>query len=64
MWLILEMRSTLKMKLSYHEQLNQVHSVMKSRQDNSMIDRIGLVYVVTKIELSITVWLGVVCDKN
>ena len=40
------------MKLSYRDRFDGVWSMMKTRQDNDMIDRIGLVKVETKIELS------------
>lgn len=44
-------RSMSKTKLSYHVQLNLVLSMIKTRQDNDMTDRIGLVYAKTKTEL-------------
>ena len=37
---------------------------MKARQDNNVIDCIGLVDVKTETELSRPIWLGVVCDEN
>ena len=39
------------MKLSCYDQPNQVQSMMKTRQDNDVIDSIGVVYVETKTEL-------------
>ena len=45
------MWSLLKMKLSCFDQLDYVHSVTKTRQDNDMIDHIGLVYTKIDIEL-------------
>ena len=42
----------LKMKLSCHDRSHQVQSNIKTKQDNYVIDRTGLVYVETKIELS------------
>ena len=41
-----------KMTLSYHDRLDQVRSMMKTKLDNDVIDRIGLVYVKTETELS------------
>lgn len=41
-----------KMKLSCHGRSGWVRSVMKTRLENDVIDRIGLVYVEIKIELS------------
>lgn len=43
---------------------NWVRSVMKARQDNNVIDYIGLVDVKTETKLSRPIWLGVVCDEN
>ena len=45
------MRSTPKIKLSYHDQSDHVRYVTKIRSDNDMIDRMGLVYAEIKIEL-------------
>ena len=42
----------LKMILSYHDQLDRVQFVMKTRQDNDVTDSIGLVYVEIEIKLS------------
>ena len=41
-----------KIKLSYHDQLNQVQSVMKTGQDNDVTNHIGLFYSKTETELS------------
>ena len=45
------MRSMSKMKLICCSQSNWVQHVMKTRQDNNVIDHIGLVYVEIDIEL-------------
>ena len=42
-WLIIQMWSTLKTKLSYYDQLNRVRYVTKTKEDNNMTDRICLV---------------------
>lgn len=44
MWSIFHVRSTLKIKLSYHDQLDRVWSVMKTRQDNDITYRTDVVY--------------------
>ena len=36
----------------------------KTKNDNDMIDRIGIVYVKNDIELSWPIESGVICDKN
>ena len=53
-----------KMKLSYRYWLDRVQSRTKTKQDNNMTNRIGLVYVEIETELSGPIWLGVVFDKN
>ena len=45
--LIMHMQSTPKTKLSCCDLSNWVQSKMKTKQDNNMIDYIGLVYVKT-----------------
>ena len=52
------------MKLSYHDQLDWVWFLMKTRLDNYMTDHIGLVYAKNDIELSRPIGLGAVCDNN
>lgn len=49
---IVQVRSMKKMIMNYRERLNQVQSVMKTREDNEVTDRIGTVYVKNDIELS------------
>ena len=63
-WLIVQMWSMQKMKLSCHDRSNQVRSMTKSWQDNDVTDHIGLLYVETKTQLSWPIWLSVVCDVN
>ena len=50
------------MKLSCHNQSDQVQSVMKSSKDNNMIEHIGLIYI--EIELLGIIWSGAVYDEN
>ena len=40
------------MKLNYHDQSDKVRSMTKSKQGNNVIDRIGVVYVKIRTELS------------
>lgn len=52
MWLMVDVRYTLKMILSFHNRSNWVQSVIKTTQDNDVTDRIGVHYVENKTELS------------
>ena len=52
------------MKLSCHDQPDWVQSSMKTRLDNNITDRIGLVYAKIEINLLRPIWLGVVYDEN
>ena len=58
------MRSMLKTKLSCRHQSDQVLFVMKTRQDNDVIDRIDMVYTKIEIRLSTPIWPSAFCDKN
>ena len=40
------------MKLNCHDRFNRVRSMTQTKQDNDVIDHIGMVYVENKIELS------------
>lgn len=53
-WLIVQVWSTLKTKLSYRDRSNQVQFVMKTRHNNIVTERTGVVYAEKDIELS---WL-------
>ena len=44
-WPIVQVQSTLKTILNCRDQLDQVSSVMKTKQDNDVIDWIDAVYV-------------------
>lgn len=52
------------MKLIYHEWLDGVEFVTKTRQDNNGTDSIGLVYAKKKIELLWLIGPSTVCDDN
>lgn len=41
-----------KLKLNYRDLFDLVRSMMKTRKDNNVIDRIGIVYAENDIELS------------
>ena len=58
------MRFTSKMKLSYRDRSKQVQSVTKTRQDNDMTDRTGTIHAKNENELSGSIILGVIYDKN
>ena len=64
MWLMVQMRSKSKMKLSYCDRLYHVWSMTKSKQENNVSDRISLVYAKIKTELSRPIWPSAVCDEN
>lgn len=63
-WSTIQVRFTLKKKLSYHDQLDLVQSMTKIKEDNDVIDHIGLVYSKTKTKLLSPILLGDVCDEN
>lgn len=50
MWPIIKVWSTSKTKLSFRDWLNLMRFVIKSSQDNNMINHIGLVYTETETE--------------
>ena len=52
-----------KTKLSCRDRLDHVRPMTKTRQDNDVIDHIGLVYTEIEIELLGHIWPGVVCDE-
>lgn len=52
MWHILQVRPTLKRKLSCRDRSNQLRTIMKTKPDSEMTDHKGAVNVEIKIELS------------
>ena len=48
-WPIILVWSMSKSKLNYHDLSNKVRSIMITRQDNDMIDCIGVVYAESKL---------------
>lgn len=58
------MWSTPKTKLTYRDQLDRAQFVTKTKQDNNMIDRIGLIYAESEIELLGPIWSGAIYFEN
>ena len=54
----------MKLKLNYHDLFDQVRPVMKTKQDNDVIDRISAFYVGNNNKLSWPIKLGAIFDKN
>ena len=54
MWIIVKVHSKLKINLNCHDLSDMIQSMRKTRQDNYVIDRTGVVYVKIRIEVS---WL-------
>ena len=54
-WLNGQVRSTPKTILNYRDWLDRVSYMIKTRQDNDVIDCIGLVYTKIKTQLSGTI---------
>lgn len=54
MWLIVQVRSTPKLELNCDDRLDKMRSIMETKQDNNVIDHIGVVYAEKGIQLS---WL-------
>ena len=52
------------MKLSCHDRSDWLLSMMKTRQDNDMINHIGAIYAKNDIELSWPNGSSVDCDEN
>lgn len=53
-----------KSRLNYRDLLDCVQSMMKIKQDNNMIDYIGMVYIETKTKLLGSIESGVTCYQN
>ena len=63
-WSIVWVGSTLKTILNCSDWLDQVQSVTKTRQDNDVIDHIGMTNAEIEIELSRLIKLGAVFNRN
>ena len=50
--------------LNYHDWLNWVSIVTKTRQDNDVIDHTDVVYIENETELSWLIGLGTIYDEN
>ena len=64
MWSIKQVWSTPKTKLSYRDRLDRVSFVMKTKQENDVIDRIGAVYAKNDNELLSSIKSGADSDEN
>ena len=64
MWLVIQVLSMSKTKLSNRERSDRVLFVTKTKHDNDMTDHIGLVYVENDIELLGPIGPGVVYDET
>ena len=58
------MESMPKMKQSYLNRLDQVPSMMKTRQDNDVTGHIDVVYIENKTELLSPIRPSLVCEEN
>ena len=63
-WSIVWVGFTLKTILNCSDWLDQVQSVTKTRQDNDVIDHIGMTNAEIKIELSRLIKLGAIFNRN
>lgn len=52
------------MKLTCRDQLDRAQFVTKTKQDNNMIDHIGLIYTETEIKLLGPIWSGAIYFEN
>ena len=64
MWLNVQVQCTLKMKLSYGDHSYRMLSMMKTKQDNNLIDHKGVVYLKNETELSWPIRLSAVCEET
>ena len=63
-WPIVKVWSMPKMKLGYHEQSGQVRSMKKTRQDNDVTKRLGVVYTENNTNLLWPIGPSTDCDEN
>ena len=52
------------MKLNYHDQFDQVWSIMKTRQDNYVTDQTGAIYAEIETKLSLLIKQDAVYHKK
>ena len=57
---IIQVWTMLKMNLSYHDQLDQVRSMKRTRKDNDLTNRIGMIYTEKENWVVVTPWTR--CD--
>ena len=63
MWLIMQVWSPQNMIPNHQEWLDSVLSMMKTRKNNDVINRIGQLFVENKTEVSQLIRYGTVCDE-
>lgn len=64
MWPIVQVRYMSKTILKYHDWSDQVQFMTKTKEDNDMIDHIGVVYVENDDKLPWSIWSSVDCNQN
>lgn len=64
MWSIVRVQYTLKMKVSCHDQSNQVRFVTKTKHDNIVTDCVSTAYAKNKTKQSWSIGPGAVYDKS
>ena len=50
--------------MTYHDRLDRMESMMKTREDNDVIDHIGVVYIKNDTKLLWPIRLGANYDEN
>ena len=64
MWSIVQVPSMPKIILNFHDRLDRVSTLTKTRQDNYVIDCKDAIYAKNEIELSWLIELRTICDEN
>ena len=64
MWLIIQVLSTQNSERNLHDWLDRMWPVIKSREDNDVIDCIGLLYVKNETELLWPIQQGTFYDED
>ena len=64
MWSIVQVRSTPKTILNFHDPLDRVSPVTKTRYNNYVTDYKGTIYTENETKLLWSIEPSAVCDKN
>lgn len=64
MWSIVQVPSMPKIILNFHDRLDRVSTLTKTRQDNYVIDCKDAIYAKNEIELLWLIELRTICDEN